>query len=171
MHTALMRFIGIVNVVLGVGLVVVAMYLYGREHEVRQVERQIRKLEQATQLEKDAIRRLAIEWESLRNPMRLEPLARLKLNLAPPDVLAVRTESAALNMLPLRPPAAEAGEVAPTDRDALSALAAQVSGAGAAAAAGRVEEAPLADATAGDPQEASGALTGLIRQTLPGGER
>lgn len=164
MRAALMRFIGIANVVLGVGLVVVAMYLYGREHEVREVERQIRKLEQATRLEEDAIRRLSIEWESLRNPMRLEKLARLKLNLAPPDPLAVRKQRAALTMLPLRPPAAVEEGAAPTDRDALSALAAQASGVG---------EWPAASSDGAKGNDvgvaARNALYGLIRDVAPGG--
>ncbi len=164
MRAALMRFIGIANVMLGVALVVVAMYLYGREHEVRKVERQIRKMEQATRLEEDAIRRLAIEWESLRNPMRLEKLARLKLNLSPPDPLAVRTEGAALTMLPLRPPPAVEDGAVPTDRDALSALAAQASGLGEQPAA-------AGDAVKGNDVGAAArnALDGLIRDVAPGG--
>ncbi len=167
MRVTLMRIMGVANVVLAAGLVVVAMFLYGREHEVRKVERQIRKLEQARKLEEDAIRLLAIEWQSLRNPMRLEALARLKLNLAPPDPLAVRTEGAALNMLPLRPSeAVEEGAVS-TDRDALSALAAQASGVGAPAP----ETRETGDGAAGAGEAARNALNGLIRDAVAGEER
>ncbi len=144
MKQGFMRFLGGVNVLLAFALVGGAFWLYGREHETRQVERQIQTLQRATALEEETIRRLEIEWQRLRNPLRLEPLARLKLNLMPPDPLVVMPRAQALVMLPLRPPPVE-GEVGGADADVLADMAAQAAQEPAAAAgAERMEPAESA---------------------------
>ena len=120
MRARLMRGLGVLNVLLAIGLVAMAVWLYAREHAVRRLERQIHKLEQARQLEEEGIRRLAIEWQTLRNPMRLEELARLRLELVPPDPAAVQPFMTLMENLPMRPqPAADAA----AERDALAAMA------------------------------------------------
>ena len=161
MRSRFMRLLAVLNVLLAIGLVVVAMWLYGREHEARRLERQIRKLEQAQRLEEEAIRRLAIEWQALRNPVRLEKLARLKLNLAPPDPAAVRPFLALMENLPMRP-AAQASVAA--ERDALATMAQRAAGEGAPATAPE-------EATAPQSATPAGPLTGTIRQTAPEAKR
>ena len=158
MRTRLMRLLGVLNVLLAIGLVAVAMWLYGREHEVRRLERQIRKLEQARELEEEAIRRLAIDWQTLRNPMRLEQLARLKLNLAPPDPTAVKPFMTLMENLPMRP---EPATNAAAERDALATMALR-------AASEQAHSTP--PATTADDAPAGGKtdpLTNLVRKTAP----
>ena len=115
--------LGFVNIGLAVGLVFTSIWLYGREHDTRQVERQIRSMKRAIALEEETIRRLEIEWQRLRNPMRLERLAKLKLALHTPDPMAVMTQEHALDLLPLRPPSALEEEGASSGADGLDALA------------------------------------------------
>ena len=146
--------LGIVNIGLAVGLVITAIWLYGREHETRQVERQIRNMKRAIALERETIRRLEIEWQRLRNPMRLERLARLKLALHVPDPLTVMPQARALDLLPLRPPPAleETAAGGGNEADGLAALAARVAAEKAAqprkprGSDGQVAAGPLADA-------------------------
>jgi len=165
MNRGMMRFLAVANVILAVSLVGSAIWLYGREHDTRRMERQIRTLERARLLEEETIRRLEIEWQRLRNPMRLERLARLKLNLLPPDPTAVLKEGRVLALLPMRPPPAEPEGVSEGARDALSDLAAR--------AAGQAEndharaDAPQASVPA--PARQDDALGGLIRGVLPDG--
>ena len=153
MRSRFMRVLAVLNVLLAMGLVAAAMWLYGREHQARGLERQIRKLEQARRLEEETIRRLAIEWQRLRNPMRLEALARLKLNLVPPDPAAVHPLSELMETLPVRPaPAADAA----AERDALATMALSAAGEEVSAVDARPE-----DAASNDP------LADMIRRTTP----
>ena len=157
MRQGFMRFLGVSNILLACGLVAGAMWLYGREHDTRQVEREIRKLERATRLEEENIRRLEIEWQRLRNPMRLQELAALKLNLVTPDPLAVLDEQQALAMLPLRP-AREEG-ISSEAADALSSLTEQ------AARSAQDASTPVENA----PARAEDGLGNLIRGILQNG--
>ena len=161
MRRRFMRALGVLNVLLAIGLVAVAMWLYGREHDVRRLERQIRKLEQARQLEEDAIRRLRIEWQSLRNPLRLERLARARLPLAPPAPTAVRPFMTLLEDLPMRPePATDAA----AERDALAAMALRAAGEEARSAPpGAADEGAAAEGAAPEADP----LTDLVRETTP----
>ncbi len=158
MRSRFMRVLGVLNILLAVGLVAVAMWLYDREHQVRRVERQIRKLEQARRLERETIRRLSIEWQRLRNPMRLEKLARLKLNLASPDPAAVHPFAELMETLPMRPaPAADAA----AERDALATMALRAAGEEAHAQTREEASESATPAAPADP------LTGMIRGTVP----
>lgn len=169
--------LGIVNIGLAVGLVFTAIWLYGREHETRQVERQIRSLKRAIALEEEAIRRLEIEWQSLRNPMRLERLARVRLNLHAPDPLAVMPLEKALDMLPLRP-ARSVDEQGLDDREArtgLDDLAAQAAAEQAAEEARPANAQAMAETMPGArapvvPSGAEDPLARLIRQGTGDGQ-
>ena len=162
MRTRFVRALGVLNVLLAIGLVAVAMWLYGREHEVRRLERQIRKLEQARQLEEEGIRRLSIEWQSLRNPMRLEKLARLRLDLAPPDPAAVQPFMTLMETLPMRPePATDAA----AERDALAAMALRA--ANETMRQHGPEQAAESPADDGAATRRSDPLTNLVRETAP----
>ena len=169
-----MRYLGIINIVLAAGLVGLAVWLYGQEHDTRQMERQIRKLEHARKLEEEVSRRLEVEWHRLLRPDRLEALARQWLKLEVPDPMVVMRAREALRKLPLRP--ADAPEVAEEetqlkddapDAAGLKALAAQAARAEPAErseSAGPAEQAPAAsrarreDAAPGRGDDPLGAL-------------
>ena len=182
MRQGVMRLLGMLNILLAGGLVALAMWLYGHEHATRQVERQIRALKHETRLEEETIRRLEIEWQRLRNPMRLQALAQLKLNLMPPDPTAVLPLGQVLSMLPLRPPPVEDEAISPRARDALSGMAARAGdglpgsaegGANAAADEPMAGQPMAEEPMAGQPrgvENAAGmdALGSLIRKVTPG---
>ncbi len=97
-----MRYLGFVNIMLALGLVGMAIWLYGQEHGTRQWERQIHELKRATALEEETSRRLEVEWQALQRPDRLEALARERLDLGVPDPAVVVPLDQMLARLPSR---------------------------------------------------------------------
>ena len=98
----MMRRLSLLNVILTVGLVVLATLLYLREHETRGAEREIRRMEAEIAREKESIRILEVEWAMLTNPVRIERLARQHLKLAVVPSARVVPLGTVLQQLPQR---------------------------------------------------------------------
>ncbi len=99
-----MKSLTTVNVLLVIGLVIFAMFLYGREQQTRMAEREIRRIRAEIAREEESMRLLRIEWAMLNSPMRLERLAARHLDLRPVDPERIRPVGGVLADVPRRKP-------------------------------------------------------------------
>ena len=69
------------NACLVVTVLVVAFILYSLEHSIRKTEREIARLDSRISYERETIKLLSAEWNSLTRPERLQKLAEEHLGL------------------------------------------------------------------------------------------
>lgn len=93
----MMRFI---NVLVVIGLVVAAAYVYKIKFEATVQAERVAKLHSEIRRERDAIATLRAEWAKLENPARIQGLAKRHLPLKPVEAVQFDT----LDHLPERPP-------------------------------------------------------------------
>lgn len=75
--------IKVINAFLVVTVLVAAFFMYSLEHSSRGLERQIAKLKNGINDERETIKLLDAEWASLTRPDRLQKMAEEKLKLQP----------------------------------------------------------------------------------------
>ena len=80
-------------------LVVAGGTVMNVSYQVRKVERHLDELARNTQQERDAIRILNAEWDTLNDPHRIDELAKRHLSLQPTPIARVVT----LDAIPLKP--------------------------------------------------------------------
>jgi cell division protein FtsL len=97
-----MKYLTALNVVLLAGLVGLAVVLYVREHDTRQAEREIRRLQAEIAREEETLRILEVEWATLSNPLRIERLVRRHLALGPVAPTRMAPLGMVLDTLPVR---------------------------------------------------------------------
>lgn len=72
-----------VNAMLVLCVLVSGFFLYSLEHQTRELERNVAKLNHAISNERESIKFLNAEWSSLTRPDRLQKLAEQHLGLQP----------------------------------------------------------------------------------------
>ncbi len=110
-----MKSLTTINVLLVIGLVGFAMFLYGREQQTRMAEREIRSIRAEIAREEESMRLLRIEWAMLNNPMRLERLAARHLELRPVLPERIRPVDGVLADVPRKVPDSPAAGVRSLD--------------------------------------------------------
>ncbi len=110
-----MKSLTTINVLLVIGLVGFAMFLYGREQQTRMAEREIRSIRAEIVREEESMRLLRIEWAMLNNPMRLERLAARHLELRPVLPERIRSVDGVLADVPRKVPDSPAAGVRSLD--------------------------------------------------------
>ncbi len=110
-----MKSLTTINVLLVIGLVGFAMFLYGREQQTRMAEREIRHIRAEIAREEESMRLLRIEWAMLNSPMRLERLVMRHLDLRPVDPARIRAVGDVLADVPRQKPESPAAGVRSLD--------------------------------------------------------
>lgn len=84
------------NAFLVIAVLVAGFFLYSLEHSIRKEEREIARIETRISYERETIKLLSAEWNSLTRPERLQSLAEqyLKLKNTTPDQFITRAEIA-----------------------------------------------------------------------------
>jgi cell division protein FtsL len=91
------------NTFLVAGVLTAGFVLYTLEHQTRQAERDIAKLNASIKDEQEAIKLLEAEWSNLTRPERLQKLAEEHLQMKPVSQLQLIEESELAARIPAEP--------------------------------------------------------------------